>query len=495
VEEFWNDLKRAHYIDAATRSLVITLPLRSNYEGVALRMSFIVEFPPTTVVLPSFSVENRVLDPTAIENAALFLNIGLFFTLFFVVLEMVEILGEGPAAYFSNVWNLLDWFNFLIFALVWWTMKNFFERDSREVCSHICETVGYTDDWELMGIMKTAKNYLSLCVCIQLLKIIKFASMLVPKMNLAPLVLKKALPDIVFFLLVFVISMMSFSTMFYVQLGPVMVDFNTQTTSFLSLGRALFGDFNLDDIIDNSTGYLNAIFFLGYLFVAMFILLSMFFAILGESQANLRDEQRDQRKEGIPMEPEYGVFSHALALWRAMLLKVPVAARYVAAQKEEQEEKLKTANDTGPSAVDRIEARQLELTDKIAEITTALSSIQGTTQQLADKLGAGSATDSKSGEKTEEALSLALAEIRQHLAVQSGAHSASSPQRRVRKQRVPAKGNRTAAHTEDGPGHMLAEDGHKLVIMRDSPASTDGGCGCSTATPPAEESRRRTLEA
>ena len=39
VEEFWNDLKRAHYIDAASRSVVITLQLRSRNLGVASRAS------------------------------------------------------------------------------------------------------------------------------------------------------------------------------------------------------------------------------------------------------------------------------------------------------------------------------------------------------------------------------------------------------------------------------------------------------------------------
>ena len=37
---------------------------------------------------------------------------------------------------------------------------------------------------------------------------------------------------------VFGISMMAFSTMFYVQLGPVLVGFIDQETSFVSLGRA-----------------------------------------------------------------------------------------------------------------------------------------------------------------------------------------------------------------------------------------------------------------
>ena len=49
------------------------------------------------------------------------------------------------------------------------------------------------------------------------------------------------------------------------QLGPVMAEFYDQLPSALALFRALFGDFNIDAIMDNSSGYLNALLFLGYL--------------------------------------------------------------------------------------------------------------------------------------------------------------------------------------------------------------------------------------
>ena len=42
-----------------------------------------------------------------------------------------------------------------------------------------------------MTTFRDAKMYLSLCVCIQLLKILKVASALIPKMGLATNVLKK----------------------------------------------------------------------------------------------------------------------------------------------------------------------------------------------------------------------------------------------------------------------------------------------------------------
>ena len=97
--------------------------------------------------------------------------------------------------------------------------------------------------------------------------------------------------------------------MFYVQLGSVMEDFNDQTALHL-LARALFGDFGIDDIMNNSSGYLNAVLFLVYL-VAVFILLSMFLAILGEAQAAVRGDQDAEEEAGTPPPTASSVYSRA----------------------------------------------------------------------------------------------------------------------------------------------------------------------------------------
>ena len=82
-----------------------------------------------------------------------------------------------------------------------------------------------------MATARTAKIYLSTCVCIQLLKIIKFTNVLIPKMSLMTAVLSKGKADLAFFGIVFGISMLAFSNMFYVQLGSVMEDYNDQAST------------------------------------------------------------------------------------------------------------------------------------------------------------------------------------------------------------------------------------------------------------------------
>lgn len=97
--------------------------------------------------------------------------------------------------------------NFAIFGAVWYSLSEYLSVAGARGCTTpFCTRVGYHDDWRVMSAAQTGKTYLSLCVTIQLLKLIKFCSALVPKMGLAPLVLKRALPDLIFFVAVFFIT-------------------------------------------------------------------------------------------------------------------------------------------------------------------------------------------------------------------------------------------------------------------------------------------------
>merc|ERR1719502_2537991 len=157
-----------------------------------------------------------------------------------------------------------------------------------------CRTFGFYDEWEVFDTARSAKFFMSLCVCIQLLKIIKFTNVIVPKMSLMTRVLAKGCYDLLFFGLIFAISMFAFCMLFYIQLGSFMDDFYSQPSSMIALAKALFGDFPFEEIMDNSRGYINGVLFLIYLFVAVFILLSMFLAILGEAQAAVREQERSR---------------------------------------------------------------------------------------------------------------------------------------------------------------------------------------------------------
>ena len=233
--------------------------------------------------------------------------------------------------------------------------------------------------------------------CPQLLKIMKIFAVLVPKMGLAPAVLKKALPDLVAFAGVFMISVLAFSSIFHLVLGSVMVDYNSKMASFISLSRALFGDFDINEVLDNSPSYLNTVIYLAYLFVAVFILLSMFLAILGEAQANLRDDQRVARKSaGGDLPSEYGVLDSAVQLVMAGAERMPVIGAQIRQKKQRLDDERRQRENAVKQVtpVDRIEARQLELQDKLddafAELRTGLKALGPRLDALSSPTATGS---------------------------------------------------------------------------------------------------------
>ena len=316
VEDMWNELKRGHWIDSRTRVVALFVQLKSNHVGVRYRITLLFELMSLGTILPSYDVETRILSKSAVSDMGTFSKIALAMVIMFVVLEGVECAAEGIHNYVNDMWNLMDWANFIIYFMVFAEIEKVQQSiDFHDCSSYMCAEVGYFDDWKLMSTFRNAKMYLSLCVCIQLFKILKFASQLIPKMGLATSVLRECCMDLLFFGLVFIISMLAFSTMLYVQLGPVMEAYWDQIPAFISLFRALFGDFDIQDIMDNSSGYINTLLFLGYLFVSIFIMLSMFLAILAEAQVKVR-EQQDKLKEEIASgkteslwQDEYGIIS------------------------------------------------------------------------------------------------------------------------------------------------------------------------------------------
>ena len=179
VEVFFNDLKRGHFVDAQTRALSITMPLRSNHLGIRSRVTLMLETTAMGAVLPSYDIETRVESDSKMRQTQLWVKIALGMCVFFVALEGIELVNTGPVEYLTDPWNFMDAVNFGIFFLTYFTLRRAFELEASPQCeSELCEHVGYRDDWELMVTIRSAKLYLSLCVCVQLLKIIKFMKVL-----------------------------------------------------------------------------------------------------------------------------------------------------------------------------------------------------------------------------------------------------------------------------------------------------------------------------
>jgi len=298
VREFWADLQRARWIDPFTRMVTITLPLRNNNAAIRYRLSLMMQISSLGAVLPSYDVESRfdAADPDLIKAI---LTTTLLLVIYFMLVEFNELRTEGPIDYFANMWNLMDWANFAIYFALYMEYNNLDYALNDFRCMKVCERVGFHDPWMVMLATTNCKQLLAILTAIQWLKVIKYINGVIPKFALATSVLSHGLADLMMFFIFFIWSIISFAQLFFMQLGPYMEGYASLIRSIVTLGRALFGDFDMEAVINTSNNWLNVLFFISYLFVAVFILLSIFLTILGEHQGYVREDDPSLNSWGV----------------------------------------------------------------------------------------------------------------------------------------------------------------------------------------------------
>ena len=70
-------------------------------------------------ILPSYDVETRILDEAALDDMMLYAQISLVMVALFAMLELIELIRQGPIDYVQNFWHLMDWGNYIIFLQVY----------------------------------------------------------------------------------------------------------------------------------------------------------------------------------------------------------------------------------------------------------------------------------------------------------------------------------------------------------------------------------------
>jgi len=283
--QLMRDLKEGHWIDFQTRMVDITIQFNSANSGLEAHLELYFEFPSAGGVLPSFMIKTRRTEPDSSMRSDL--TILSVYVSLFIVLEVLQIWQIGIKAYVTKFWNYLDWANYIIFFVsADFVARGFLDKAAVDPCT-ISETVGFSNDWRSMEYFVDAKQLLAINATLQVLKVTKFCNVLVPRMSMLANVLVMASVDLLFFGVTFGISLLAFADCFYVNLGSNIGSYYSFTRSIISLLRSLFGDFDIDEIDDNSPSQTNSYVFLAYLFAAVFILLSMVFAILGEAQGQV----------------------------------------------------------------------------------------------------------------------------------------------------------------------------------------------------------------
>jgi hypothetical protein len=288
---FFEALKERHWLSTNTRLLLITMQLRSPNAGIRCQTNIFFEFPAVGGVLPSFDI---ITMPENDSDVTYFATIVLVWVLFFCFIEAMELAALGIRRYWADPWNLLDLMNYALYFYTFALIQIAIGTDSQSP-SAIATAVGFETHAPMFVAWSNARSGIALNICLLIMKILKFTNILIPRMSMLSEVIYIASDELFYFTITLAITIFAFGLLMYTYCGSKILRYSSLDHSLISLVRALFGDFDVDEIDDNSVDTVNSYIFLGYLFVAVFILLSMFLAILGEAQSQVLGKGKNPR--------------------------------------------------------------------------------------------------------------------------------------------------------------------------------------------------------
>lgn len=298
--DFWQELQDHHYIDFQTRFLAISIQTHSANTGLDSYAKLAFEFPLSGGVSPSSLVFVTRSDGTTNGEVNTWLYLSLFTFVVFILFEVLCFFEEG-ADYLRSIWNYLDVINFVLFILMYSKLAAYYTTEhSSPVNNPLVEKlVGFHELYSYNDEISSAIAYLAMNLCLLCFKSLKILLAVVPKCKELIDVLAYCAFRLISMFAVTMLAITGFGLMFWVLLGSTMSGFATQMRSIITMTRAALGDFDVSAIDENSPSATNLVLFLFGVTVVQFVLLSMFFSILGEAQAVIISRNRDLETEDL----------------------------------------------------------------------------------------------------------------------------------------------------------------------------------------------------
>ena len=287
----YSELQPNDWVDSATRAIMIDVPLYNANMGMFIALTFIFETPQGTGVIAR--VQQRTLRLYRYETGSdLFMMVvEILFCLllaYYVAMELKTILKEGPFVYFVKLWNLLDWINYGVLAVVFVLRFLWMQEISRNPPS----MTEYKSIHFAAFLAKQELNINAANSFITYFKLFKYVGA-IPRMDQLFRTLGLAQSDLIHFAIMFGIVFSGFMAAFYMAFSLEVPEFRTIPKTIFTLLCFLLGDFNFYAML-NANRVLAPVLFIGYIMFALYCLLNMFLAILNDAYSEIK--QQDAQK-------------------------------------------------------------------------------------------------------------------------------------------------------------------------------------------------------
>ncbi|XP_068248147.1 uncharacterized protein [Palaemon carinicauda] len=324
-------LEEEAWLDKYTRAVFLELAVLNPYVNLFSRLSLAVEFSHTGLAFKSHQINTFQLysyvGPSAVWIIFCEAMVLVFIIIFFV--RIFKKLRRQKKEYLKSFWNSLELCKVIlsIVAIVMYAMKNAYVKLS---LGDIADREGEFMNFQRLALWNETFIYLIAFVCfisiLECLHLLRFNV----KMSMLARTLRYCSAQMFTFSITFLTSFLAFVQFAYVAFSPGMGIYKNFVTAVESMLGHLLGDIDMVYMKDHY-GWFGVSFYFVFIFVMTFIVLNMFFTILGDAFSVTKEEIANEKNQ-------YELLNFVTGLVKDMLGMRSAAEREAELNAEEEDE-------------------------------------------------------------------------------------------------------------------------------------------------------------
>ncbi|XP_047736408.1 polycystic kidney disease protein 1-like 2 [Hyalella azteca] len=297
VDVIVEHLKQKAWLDKYTRAVFIELGVVNVYVNLFTRVCLLTEFSNTGLALSSYQITSFQLYSYVGAGAAwiVFCEVAV---LVFIVIFLVRVsrsIKKVGKSFFRSFWNVMELVKVAlsITAVVMYAMKNAYVALS---LGDIANRSGEFMNFQRLALWNETFIYLIAFVCfisiLECLNLLRFNV----RMSMLARTLRTCSTDLAAFSFTFFITFMAFVQFAYIAFSANMQIYKGFVTTMESMVGHLLGSIDMKEML-HQNGYFGVIFYLVFILLMSFIVLNMFFSIMGEAFASTKEEIAKEKNQ------------------------------------------------------------------------------------------------------------------------------------------------------------------------------------------------------
>ena len=311
-------LRDAHYVDRATRVLMVDMLVYNPTIPLLAQCRMIVQLSPVGGALPTWQAKTAPLTPFPFTGGKSVLAsvselVIITFYIYFMYEEIHQICKYGLTDYgeSADLARYVHVLNIMFFVLVWVLRIIAFMYLPEDRFS--VRSDRYLDIRSYVETMVMSRVVAALNAFLSWFKLIAYLE-LSPQFAIVTKTLSRSAKMVAGFMVVFLLLLYSFAAMYTTCFSTMLFDYSTMTRSALSLFRALLGDVDFDELQAAHWLFGPGFYFL-YVSINVFVVLNMLIAIISDAYSETQEELKNM--------PNIQLGSEIVRVLKAKFWKIP----------------------------------------------------------------------------------------------------------------------------------------------------------------------------